>query len=204
MYIIYIPQDIHVRRQMFQVWNGMAKAHGFDGIYLIAMNTSCGKDSHTELYDAYMDFEPMYTVKCDTSWRKWVRDKKYGMRESIKFDRKRIRNIVLSNNVYSYSFLSKQALRRFAKSDEKTYAGVFAGWDNTSRKDEDGMIVSGGNPERFGKALGKILRLSEKQGKPFVFINAWNEWSEGAYIEPDERYGYAYLNRIRRELSDRQ
>mgnify|MGYP002511235999 CR=1 FL=1 len=203
VYIIYMPQDIHVRRQMFHVWDGMAKAHGFDGIYLIAMNTSCGKDSHTELYDAYMDFEPMYTVECDSSWRKWLRNKKYEMRKNIKFDRKRIWNGLLADNVYSYSYLSKRALWRFGKSDVKTYAGVFAGWDNTSRKDEDGLIVRGGNPKRFGVALEKCLRLSEKQRKQFVFINAWNEWSEGAYIEPDERYGYACLNRIKRNLAGR-
>ena len=76
VYIIYLPQDIHYKQPMFELWDSMAKVNGFDGLYLIAMNTCYGKDENARLYDAYMDFEPLFTIQRDNSWRKWLQGEK--------------------------------------------------------------------------------------------------------------------------------
>ena len=47
-----------------------------------------------------------------------------------------------------------------------------------------------------------MLKLSESRNKEFIFINAWNEWSEGAYLEPDKRFGYGYLNAVKKAVSE--
>jgi len=192
VYIIYIPQDIRCRRAMFHLWNNMAKEYGFDGIYLIAMKTTFGMDQKTELYDGYMDFEPLFTIREDRSWRKWVQKRKQYMRK------KGFVGKVAVDNEYTYRYLSNKAIRRFQKSDKKIYAGVFVGWDNTARKDEDGIIVHGSTPRNFARVVSRGLYLSERKNKEFLFINAWNEWSEGAYLEPDKRYGYAYLELLKK------
>lgn len=200
VYIIYIPQDIDCRNKMFKLWDKMAKEHGFDGIYLIAMNTSFGKDeTRIRPYEAYMDFEPLYSMRLDTSWRRKLQIKRYEKRIKMP-EGKRITNRLLANNEFSYNYLVKRAIKRFESSDKKTYAGVFPGWDNTARKDEDGSIVTGCSPQKFARTILRMLILSERQNKRFVFINAWNEWSEGAYLEPDKKYGYSYLKFLKRSI----
>lgn len=197
VYIIYIPQDIKCRKQMFAVWQKMAKEHGFDGIYLIGMVTSFGKDSVDNLYDAFFDLEPLSTFRIDQSWRKYLQNWKGRYTGKIKSGRCIPSNRLWAQNAYSYAYLCKAIERKAKLNRPKMFFGIFAGWDNTSRKDERGVIVAGGNPGIFQRHVKKMLRLSERYKKELIFLNAWNEWSESAYVEPDKKYGYQYLHALR-------
>ncbi len=117
-------------------------------------------------------------------------------------DKKSIVNWLVSKNTYSYSHLCKIIEKRNKKQIKKTFICTFTDWDNTSRKDEDGTFVRGSNPKKFGKHMENILKMSKKLENEFIFINAWNEWSEGAYLQPDKRYGYAYLYSLKNALKN--
>lgn len=196
VYIIYLPQDIKCRREMFKLWNELARENGFKGIYLIAMNTGWGYDNRTSLYNAYMNFEPIHTITTDSSIRKDIQGTKRKYSGRMNITKTSIKNWLFAQNVYTYTFVSKQ-IEKAKKDKKKVFLGTFSGWDNTPRKDEDGFIVTGSSPRKFRKHLMKMLLLSEKMDNEYLFLNAWNEWSEGAYIEPDKKYGYAYLKTIK-------
>ncbi len=200
VYIIYIPQDISCRKRMFAVWQKMAKEHGFDGIYLIGMATSFGKDKIESLYDAFLDFEPLSTFKTDKSWRSYLQDWKRTCIERMKIAECIPLNKLWTQNAYSYAYLCKVIEKKANLNRSKMFFGVFAGWDNTSRKDEAGIIVRGSSPEKFRRHVKRMLSLSEKYKKEFLFLNAWNEWSEGAYVEPDKKFGCQYLQALRRAI----
>lgn len=198
VYIIYLPQDIPSKRRMFELWQKMAKENGFDGIYLIAMSTGAGKDRSRSLYDAFMEFEPLCTILSDHSWRNYLQNWKAEHINMMRPGKCDVRNWIWSKNTFSYRYLCKCIEKKTEKLDLQTFPGVFAGWDNSSRKDEEGIIITGSTPQKFQEHLHRVLSMADKQGKEFVFLNAWNEWSEGAYIEPDEKYGWGYLKAVKR------
>ena len=57
--------------------------------------------------------------------------------------------------------------------------------------------MTGASPEKFRKYFTRLLQKAKEIKSPMIVINAWNEWAEGAYLEPDERYRYGYLEAIK-------
>ncbi|MFZ6687236.1 glycoside hydrolase family 99-like domain-containing protein [Undibacterium sp. SXout11W] len=87
----------------------------------------------------------------------------------------------------------------------KLHRAVMPMWDNTARRDNKGMIFEGSSPELYKKWLKDVFVEAKERkdlAEPFIFINAWNEWGEGAYLEPDKRYGYAYLDATRKAIEE--
>ena len=77
-------------------------------------------------------------------------------------------------------------------------------WDNDARREGRGLLLHGSTPAAFGawvSALIEQARAAPVFGQPIVCINAWNEWAEGAYLEPDIHFGAAYLNALARAVS---
>lgn len=80
--------------------------------------------------------------------------------------------------------------------DYPVFRGVMPSWDNTARRMQRGTSWLGASPRAYGRWLRAALRLACHEHPPdhrLVFVNAWNEWAEGAHLEPDERHGYAFL-----------
>ena len=77
------------------------------------------------------------------------------------------------------------------------YRGVMPAWDNTARRMERATSWTGSSPARYGAwlraAIDRTIREQPSEHR-LVFVNAWNEWAEGAHLEPDTRHGYACLD----------
>jgi glycosyltransferase involved in cell wall biosynthesis len=77
-------------------------------------------------------------------------------------------------------------------------------WDNDARREGHGLMLHGSTPAAFGQWVSALIdqaRAAPVFGQPMICINAWNEWAEGAYLEPDIHYGAAYLNALSRAVS---
>ena len=79
--------------------------------------------------------------------------------------------------------------------------GVMPGWDNTPRRGGEAHLFQGHAPASYGRWLRSAMRWTlareRSSDERLLFINAWNEWGEGAYLEPDQRFGYAFLQATR-------
>lgn len=81
---------------------------------------------------------------------------------------------------------------------------VVPSWDNEARRPGRGTTFQGSTPKKYEGWLRDAIRYARANavfGAPLVFINAWNEWAEAAYLEPDVHYGAAYLNATARALA---
>jgi len=88
-------------------------------------------------------------------------------------------------------------LRTVAPHGLRVHPGVMPGWDNTPRRSTAAYAFHGGNPVSFRRWLSNAATAAFAAGSdPLVFVNAWNEWAEGAHLEPDERFGRANLGAV--------
>jgi glycosyltransferase involved in cell wall biosynthesis len=81
---------------------------------------------------------------------------------------------------------------------------VLPGWDNDPRRQGAGMVLHGATPAAYQAWLTRVIDAARAQpvgGEALVCINAWNEWGEGAYLEPDVHFGAAFLNATGRAVS---
>jgi hypothetical protein len=101
-----------------------------------------------------------------------------------------------SGNIYNYESIvvGKSAIPK--KIWQKIYPAVMPSWDNTPRRNNKGTIFVGSSPALYKKWLEDAIEYvsaNELLDAKLIFINAWNEWGEGACLEPDRELGYAYL-----------
>jgi lipopolysaccharide biosynthesis protein len=90
------------------------------------------------------------------------------------------------------------------RQDFTVFPGVCPSWDNEARRAGRGTGFIGSTPRKYGAWLEHACRRAleiTNADERIVCINAWNEWAEGAYLEPDRRYGYAYLRETARALN---
>jgi len=102
----------------------------------------------------------------------------------------------------SYDALVDSAIAQ-PPEDFTVFPGVCPSWDNEARRPGRGTGFYGSSPKKYGAWLEHACRRALRApsaDERIVFINAWNEWAEGAYLEPDRHYGYAYLRETARTL----
>jgi lipopolysaccharide biosynthesis protein len=69
-------------------------------------------------------------------------------------------------------------------------------YDDTPRRGKNAGVIVHDTSELFGKYFRQFYQICSKKAEPFVLITAWNEWGEGAYLEPDASGGYSYLEAL--------
>ena len=111
-------------------------------------------------------------------------------------------NPAYRGNVIEYGDIIESA-RQTEAPNYDMIRGVFPSWDNEARRPGAGYTFANATPGRYREWLDLAIDYARRHpvaGERLVFLNAWNEWAEGAYLEPDRRYGYAFLDQTRRAL----
>jgi len=111
----------------------------------------------------------------------------------------------LNGSILSYDEVADFYMNQSDVKEFTYFRSIVPMWDNTARYGSDAYLLHSSTPEKYQSWLENIIDYSEKNlpiDRQFVVVNAWNEWAEGAHLEPDTRYGYSYLNATGRALSN--
>ncbi|NLG04598.1 MAG: glycosyltransferase, partial [Clostridia bacterium] len=190
---IYRTMDIDCLEQMKTCFDQWAKENDLPGIFLVSAKTAGELETRKELIDAYYYFEPGYTLKHDLGSFKTMR---YNLSVLCRTTLNKFRKKKLLERIIPADWIIDPITSRtYNPVDE--FPCLIPDWDNTPRRSYKGLVYKGTTPDKFEKALCKLNSEKVQNGRDFVYVNAWNEWGEGAMLEPDEARKYGYLEAIR-------
>ncbi|MCI4351770.1 MAG: glycoside hydrolase family 99-like domain-containing protein [Thermoplasmata archaeon] len=197
VFIIYRPSNIPRYAAMLDLWRSLARDNGLEGLHLLhALNTF--ESQFLPGFDGTIDLEPLYTLAHLWRWRRNLRALLLRVtRRNARTPGRRFLDAI------DYDRAWEAILHRPLRTGPGTsYLGAFVDWDNTPRRGNRSTILMGATPQKFEHYLARQLSRAENgAGSEFIFVNAWNEWAEGAYLEPDKRFGLQYLEAVRRASS---
>jgi lipopolysaccharide biosynthesis protein len=190
LFLIYRPRHLPDPRRTTDVIRHECVRAGLPDPYLVGIDAHCpGTDCREIGFDGTLRFEPQLgllplALDDGPSWARLRRNLGAG---------------VPSRELKIYDYVEARRLMNARRLEHPYFPTVFVGWDNTPRRGRAGVIVTGNTPERFGRALEEAVETvtSRAPDEHLIFVNAWNEWAEGNHLEPDQKTGLAYLERLR-------
>ena len=193
MLLIHDAKAISCWEEMKKCWDRLALENGLQGIYYVSTLNSEGDYilAKKMKFDAVDEFQPSYMLNST---------KRHFRRIFWKMKRVFFRDYLKRVSKFSYDKIWMQILKMKRPDCEEmpTFLCGFVDWDNTPRWKNMGNYYLGADEKKFRNYMNQLLKIAESRyHSEFMFINAWNEWGEGAYLEPDESKGFAYLNVIK-------
>ena len=178
--LIYRPDVIKNINRLIKFWREHCKQSGLNAPFIVGAETFGLKNPTKMGFDAGVEFPPHNLGYCSFLNSKLnIYDSKFN---GYIFDIEDHINNPKNQKYAGYNL----------------FKTVFPSWDNTARRKHKASIFENTTPDNYKRWLSSAVKYTKNYLPPnnqFVFINAWNEWAEGAYLEPDRKYGFAYLNK---------
>jgi hypothetical protein len=197
--VIYKPSLIRQLDEMIDYWNQLARKAGFSGMHVIETLTASQSKPVAKRSEAALFYEPGYTIKFGGWWCGRLIQTKLNLNNFLAGLNlpKPIKFKFLLNRLDYDGFYRRILKRDYKCIGKKVYPGAFVDFDDTARRGRAAYVFDGVTPEKFERNLKSVLLKAKENNSDFVFLTAWNEWAEGAVLEPDYNTGYGYLEAVR-------
>ena len=188
LFVVYAPHELPDARRTTDLWRELAVRAGLPGLHLVAVcQNGLSIDVHVMGFDA--------VVICNQVRIAWPKSLTHARLRRARGWYRTVRGWPV--DVYRYA----DAMRYFlddVPSGVTRYPAIIPGWDNTPRSGSRGVVLHDATPELFGRHVRQALAqvAAHEPERRIVFIKSWNEWAEGNYLEPDERYGRSFLEEL--------
>ncbi len=209
LFLIFDPEALPDPKHYIELWQDLAKKNGLPGIYFVARVSSMGRLSlnnivnKDEIHERYQKFLDLGFDAINSDMQRYAETKVIG------FSRKAIRAIIrrIAGNFTALRYDYNKIMDNFYCDEEKreeVHPQIIPRLDRTPRSGKDARIYSNSTPEKFGRSVEKALQLikNKKDEHKILFLQAWNEWGEGNYMEPDIKYGTGYLDVLRKIVEE--
>jgi hypothetical protein len=82
------------------------------------------------------------------------------------------------------------------------YPTIIPNWDRSPRSGKAAIVYTNSTPREFRKQIEQCMKIIKNKDDEYkiIFLQSWNEWGEGNYVEPDLKYGKGYLYALRDAL----
>jgi glycosyltransferase involved in cell wall biosynthesis len=184
--LVYRPSLLPDMRATTARWRTWCRENGVGEIYLAYTQSFETVDPRDYDFDAAIEFPPNNSAPPNIT-------------DSIKPITEDFSGIVYDWRVFP------ERSENYTPAKYTLFRSVCPAWDNTARRKNRGAIFHHNTPQLYQRwltnAIDDTCRHRANPDERIIFINAWNEWAEGAYLEPDARFGYAYLQVTRNALA---
>lgn len=193
MFFIYNISKIPCAKEMFATWELMALENGFDGVHIVSVNEGDNDIPQIEAI-AHYGFHKASRSAFSGIVSKAANKVRRNVGSMLGIDR-------YQKDVWQYEKMWELVLSVKPYGKVQNYPGAFVNYDDTPRKGASGTVMKGVTPDLFEYYLRKQIKRAEKIfHSEYILLDAWNEWGEGNYLEPDEQWKYKYLEALHRAL----
>lgn len=209
LFAVWAPRNILDGREFIDLWQKLAQENGLKGIHFVGQTDNTGKalpGKKANYYSADMA-KDYYKSVLDMGFDAVMSQ---GYRRAVALAQGRAKMMLKLLSFISfmptYSKIDYGRLmdNYYVEEDrwENVYPTLLPQWDRTPRAGSKTEIVTGTSPEKFQHYTEQAIRLiANKQPEhQILFLKAWNEWGEGDYVEPDEKFGHGWLQAIRNAI----
>ncbi len=196
VFYVYRPRNLPDPRRFTEHWQELAVRSGLKGIYFIGEDLEMNWDPRRDGFDASVPHSPGFT------FRRMIISHKEPVRLALRLKYYYLNRYIGRPNILRYEEYVERSCPALS-ADFTQYPSVLPNWDNTPRSGARGYVLTGSNPELFRLQLRKAM--AQVAGRPHdnrvVFVKSWNEWAEGNYLEPDAKFGRAWLEACSDEVT---
>lgn len=202
LFLVYKPLKLPDSKKTTDFWRELALKAGLKGLHFVAIlehGEYCSWNPREHDFDAITlsNHSKLLQIPPGSTTER-VRRKLFSQPKIVSLYRDKLR---LPMRVYSYA----DALPHFIVNEELNspyYPSLVPSWDNTPRSGLAGLVLRDSTPELFRTqvraAISRVAHLPAEHR--IIFVKSWNEWAEGNYLEPDQRFGKDYLKVIKDEV----
>ena len=193
VFLVYRPRDLPDPARVTDTIRDECTRAGLVEPYLLAMDSyAVGSDLRSTGFDATVSWEPQfallpqYLTSGPRPARLWR-----NLRQGVASPTLRI---------YDIELLRARTRQRRARIRHPYHPTILVGWDNTPRRGRDGIVLMNDDVAHFEDRLAEAVDGVARRpcDERLVFLNAWNEWGESNYLEPDLDTGRERLEAVRR------